>query len=101
MDPPGLLQHRQDKPAAGRGKRAQSRRHPTYAGGSGLALPITQEVSSGQGWRYQHQTVGHLKGRYRRSSPFFTHAFPVPEAFHPSHHYRAVVAQGLKLQIDT
>jgi len=27
----------QDKPVAGRAKRAQSRRHPTYAGGSGLA----------------------------------------------------------------
>ena len=38
MDPPGLLQPRHDKPAAGRGKRAQSRRHPTDAGGSGLGL---------------------------------------------------------------
>jgi hypothetical protein len=54
---------------------------PHICGRLCAALPITQEVSSGQGWRYQHQAVGHPKGSHRRSSPFFTHALPEPEAF--------------------
>jgi len=47
----------------------------------GSPLLITQEVSSGQGWRYENQTVGHPKGSHRRSFPFSAHAFPEPEAF--------------------
>ena len=47
----------------------------------GSPLLITQKVSSGQGWRYEIQTVGHPKGSHRRSFTFSAHAFPEPEAF--------------------
>ena len=47
----------------------------------GSPLLITQEVSSGQGWGYENQTVGHPKGSHRRSFPFSAHALPEPEAF--------------------
>jgi hypothetical protein len=30
----------------------------------GSPLLITQEVSSGQGWRYENQTIGHPKGNH-------------------------------------
>jgi hypothetical protein len=39
-EPPWSLYRLQDEPDAGRSKRAQSRRRPKDAGGSGLAIPI-------------------------------------------------------------
>jgi len=66
----------------GRGKACSAWRHPKYAGGPGLALPITQEVSSGQGWRYQNQAVGRHSWKHLRGGtiqvvcPYFS--FPSP-----------------------
>jgi hypothetical protein len=65
-----------DRPSHRRpGKRARSRRHPTYAGGSGLALLITHEVASGQGLSFWNQAVGYSKWDHYRLASFFAHTF--------------------------